>query len=115
MKFLGTKGKWELKSEIKKNEYDVEYFSIDHIEVNAQECINVYFDCRLDYKESFNEAKANALLISRSPILIEEHIKEIDFLKRIKKQLDDLGGSMEFEVEERILEIEQLIKEATEL
>ena len=65
--------------------------------------------------QTFESAKANALLISKSPILFEEHKNEIEFLKIIKRQLGDLGGSMEFEVEERIEFLEKLCFESVNI
>ena len=97
--FKGTKTKW--------NKMDASRFGIPFIIYNEKE--ETIFQC---YGE---EAKANALLISKSPILLEEHKNEIKFLKRIKKQLDDLGGSMEYEVEERIVFLEKLCFESVNL
>jgi methylaspartate ammonia-lyase len=92
MEFKGTKEKWQVR--------DLEtHFLIECDSPNWSIC-NTITDLEQD--------RANALLISKSPILLEENKNEIEFLKRIKKQLDDLGGSMEYEVEERINYLEKL-------
>ena len=59
--------------------------------------------------------KANALLISKAPILLDEHFKDLEFLEKIAKQLDELGGYLESDVLDRIEFKKQLIKQATEL
>jgi hypothetical protein len=73
-------------------------------------CIPYYTNCA-----NMLEVEYNAKLISKAPILLEEIEKEIDFLKIIKKQLYELGGSMEFEVEERITYLEKLYLECVTL
>jgi hypothetical protein len=125
MEFKGTKGKWELNTFRNsvlidgklmvtcwsESTHDLdEKLSSDESWLSMRERTENERKQRTDFKP-----KANALLISRSPILFEEHKKEIDFLKRVKKQLDELGGSMEFEVEERIIFLEKLCFESVNL
>ena len=100
MEFKGTKGKWFIWRE-----------NLIITDYNTKEDVI----CIKPQIKNIENWKANALLISKAPEHLQELINEIELLKRIKKQLDDLGGSMEFEVEERIEVLEQLIKEATEL
>ena len=106
MEFKGTKGKWGI-------------FFIDDSSISLRIGNTFPKLSRLDIDDfeviTKEENKANALLISKSPTLFEEHVKEIEFLKRVKKQLDDLGGSMEFEVEERIIYLEKLCTESVTL
>lgn len=103
--FKGTKN-WKLKVdfEVKENKYGAKYLSID--EENAIDVIDVYSDGRLEYSERINELKANALLISKSLEMLEMLIKTAEHLKELPK-----SGH----INQRILKIEQLIKQATEL
>ena len=101
MEFKGTKGNWK-RVKLEKTQFHTETNEIQY--GKDGECI-----------AEFVQNDYDAQLISFAPDMLEELINEIEFLKRIKKQLDDLGGSMEFEVEERIEILEQLIKKATEV
>ncbi len=99
MKTKFTKGKWSLSNEIGINQFRVEYFTIDF--ENANDSIDIYIDNRLKRKDGIAKAKADALLISKAPEMFE-------MLERI----------LEFNVEDNphiSREIEQLLKEATEL
>lgn len=110
--FKGTKGKWILS--VNKDMGNFYLAIVENENYNGN--TNDFYISKTYRKEDDSEIQcANMLLISKAPEHLQELINEIEFLKRIKKQLDELGGSMEFEVEERIDELEQLIKEATEL
>jgi len=95
MEFKGTKGKWELNKGIKNNqEYFYSIFS-----GNYKVC---------DIKESSvlikpKEAKYNALLISKAPEMLEMLVDIVN--ANNKGNLEHLN----------FYQIEQLIKEATEL
>jgi hypothetical protein len=112
MEFRGTMGKWKTDTYTATNEREITI--VCNTEYNSDRTdIHIRFSAIDETEKETN--RANALLISRSPILFEEHKKEIDFLKRVKKQLDELGGSMEFEVEERIIFLEKLCFESVNL
>jgi hypothetical protein len=95
MEFKGTKGKWKVTNSIPNGIYDLE----GHIEIaNDQWSIACVFN-------DVDEAKANALLISKAPEMLEM-LKQISISlskTNIHTSLIDRG------------KIEQLIKEATEL
>ena len=96
--FKGTKGKWE----IKKNDYYIEIFNISDNDNYAWHC-NVHFHKKeefLNYKSDSlcDENLANALLISKSPEMLEMLIQVKDYL----------GSDIRSKVE-------KLIKEATNI
>jgi len=95
MDFKGTKGKWHIENLHAPKEGKYPAFEID-ISTETEENM-----CTVWYAELFaEEAKANALLISKAPEILQ-------MLERARKALlmvDPLSD-----------EIEQLIKEATEL
>jgi hypothetical protein len=93
MEFKGTKGKWIIENLNKPRKGKYPAFEID---ISTENEDNM---CTIWYSELFSEnAKANALLISKAPEMIE-------MLNNVKNYL----GS---DVREKV---EQLIKEATEL
>jgi len=100
MEFKGTKGKWKVSKKTNINEFNVEYFTIDF--ESSEDCIDIYADNRLSEKERIIELKANALLISKAPEMLE-------MLMKVNNKLKGNGFPM------LQSEIEQLIKEATEL
>jgi len=95
--FKGTKGKWNVSEETNINNFGVEYFTIDF--ETSKDCIDVYLDNRLSEEERIIDGKANALLISKAPEMLE-------MLRKI------LEKDFDFDY---YTEIEKLIKEATEL
>jgi hypothetical protein len=93
MEFKGTKGKWE--------HYKPLHIGSDNVSFGDQTGFNPYIEiwhCQFENKE---EAKANALLISKAPEMLE-------MLKKIFFGNDYKNPSLH-------MEIKQLIKEATEL
>ena len=97
MEFKGTKGKWVLDPEFRKNEHGVSFLSIDFDD--SIECIDIYTDSRLDDSDKYIKTAADALLISKAPEMLKMLIKihGITTDEDIKYQ------------------VELLIKEATEL
>jgi hypothetical protein len=109
--FKGTKGKWFVDfNETDKNEFNQLVTPISTILDGGLKVLGI-----CDVYGDDIESKANAKLIASAPALLEEHKNEIEFLKRIKKQLDDAGASMEYEVEERIEFLKQLCLEIVNL
>lgn len=94
MEFKGTKGKWELKDCTLLNP------NRDSKKGNIWEIAQCYTG--FNEKETITQCKANALLISKAPEMFE----------MLKDILSGIRGE-NFEVTE--YEIEQLIKQATEL
>ena len=103
MEFKGTKGKWELKHSQSKNAFNVVGTKLG----------GRYKVARLPYEASFNmskefnekayyEQKANALLISKAPEMLE-------MLYNVREILVDVGRLQE------AFNIDELIKQATEL
>lgn len=88
MEFKGTKGKWKLAN----NDYGY-YTSVINIDGTRKICVSRTNDML--------ESNANMLLISKAPEMLE-------MLKEAKNTLNDI-------YEYDVTEIEQLIKEATEL
>ena len=86
MEFKGTKGKWELKN--MDNNWLVMYNNINLVGINNN--------------------KANALLISKAPEMLE-------MLNKIVLMTDTCKGTFQDFKERYNLEIKQLIKEATEI
>jgi len=95
MEFKGTKGNLELFGECQLNKYN---FYIQSISTSSSESM---LFCNV-YGKTEQETKANALLISKSKEML-------DMLKKIQCETDPHSQS------KRWGEIEQLIKEATEL
>jgi hypothetical protein len=99
MEFKGTKGKWEVFSHESNG-------LIERTDAFAVDCTDYYEEtlaiCAVwrDFGE-YEEAKANALLISKAPEMLE-------MLKKAERTLREV-----YECENE--EIKQLIKEATEL
>lgn len=104
--FKGTKN-WKLKVDfmVKENKYGANYLSID--EEDAINVIDVYADGRLEYSERINELKANALLISKAPEMLE-------MLERMYSHWCEVGLT-ETAVNNYMSETKQLIKQATEI
>jgi hypothetical protein len=95
--FKGTKGKWKLAE----NEYGY-YTSVRNLDESRKVCTS-----RVNNQ---NESNANLLLISKSPEMLEMLEKVSIFIKENK------GKNYMVELLRReVPEIEQLIKEATEL
>jgi hypothetical protein len=95
MEFKGTKGKWHVSYEYDEMwEQETAQIGVD----NENEC---FITCWSNFIE--DEYKANALLISKAPELL-------DMLKGIYQM-----GSGSVLAEQNIEAIEQLIKEATDL
>lgn len=97
MEFKGAKGNWILQDKVKKNEHAVKYMTIDFSrgEIN---CVAVYDGI---YNNSLY-LKANALLISKAPEMLE-------MIKKLIKNMP-LGACIE-----ETQEAKQLIHEATNL
>lgn len=100
MEFKGTKGKWEIADGLDNK------ILLECNNPNWTICYTV---------SGFDQDKANAQLISKAPEMLKMWNKELQLLKLVSKQLDELGGYLVLDVDERIKEIEKLIKEATEL
>lgn len=88
MEFKGTKGKWSI--------MDASRFEVPFIIINDND--ETIFQC-YNAKQA-NEAQANALIISKSPEMLE-------MLENIFKDYDYAKNNWE--------KLEQLIKEATEI
>ena len=100
MEFKGTKGKWIVGGK----ETDGIYVSSIHPQ-NRDICtVWLYYTCFLEHQE----AKANALLISKAPEMLE-------MLQKIVLMTDVCEGTFKDFRERYNLEIKQLIKEATEI
>ncbi len=97
MEFKGTKGKWEINSRASRN----------------VRCNNLTIaNCSQGQDgENETEEKANALLISKAPEMLEMLKLQLDFLIYCR---DNMKVSRPV-FNQKILKIEQLIKEATEL
>ena len=96
-----TKGEWK--------------FEYDNSDYSSSECFFLYSDkgslLNRNYNnkdKSFEEIKANALLISKAP-------KMLEMLKSVLEIQKSYIGSANIELVYKTKEIEQLIKEATEL
>jgi hypothetical protein len=101
MEFKGTKGKWHIKNLHEPNKGKYPAFEID-ISTETEENM-----CTVWYAELFAEqAKANALLISKAPEMLE---MLIEFVERWDFVNSHLFHNAEIE------QARQLIKEATEL
>jgi hypothetical protein len=102
MEFKGTKGKWFIENLNEPKEGRYPAFEID---ISTEQESNM---CTVWYSDSFDEqAKANALLISKAPEMLE-------ILNWFVEYFEDLyvDGS---EVNDKVIETKQLIKEATEI
>ena len=120
MEFKGTKGKWVIKDY---RQETVLSLSKDRKDIVIAECGNFYDVTGSYHRTHEDEQNANALLISKAPEMLEMLHKAKLELSRIKgsmmahpdceegSEFDDYTNSAE-EVEN---EIEQLIKQATEL
>ncbi len=95
MEFKGTKGKWEV--------MDASRFAVPFIVFNDND--ETIFQC-YNTKQG-NDAQANALLISKAPEMLE-------MLKNYLADLNNIIPSSDAQ-RSRIYDIEQLIKEATEI
>jgi hypothetical protein len=103
MEFKGTKGKWVIEKapnglniDIRENHSGVLYTSIS--DDFGTDSIHIFGDFRLQYNDLITQIQANALLISKAPEMLE-------MLKDVK---DYLGS-------DKREQVEQLIKEATEI
>ena len=97
MEFKGTKGKWNYE----KGTYleNTIFFHFNNGEIIKVSNIN-------DNDEATEETKANALLISKAPEMLEK-------LAEVKDLLEAYPSEAEMNL--KAVEIRQLIKEATEL
>ena len=111
--FKGTKGKWNVSKETNINNFGVEYFTIDF--ETSIECIDVYVDYRLSEEEKIINGKANALLISKAPEMLEMLKLFTDFPDEDFKE-NESNNYYTFSVKiSDMIKAKQLIKEATEL
>jgi hypothetical protein len=99
MEFKGTKGKW------KESSSNVKGILISVKNPNRDICTVWQYDN--DFLET-REAKANALLISKAPEMLE-------MLKELKGVFDKYSVDFESEFFKYKQPLEQLIKEATEI
>jgi len=67
----------------------------------------------VSYMPNIKEAEANAKLIACAPEMLFNNKQEIKILKKVLKQLDELGGYLITDLEDLIESKEQLIKKAT--
>ncbi len=74
MEFKGTKGEWKVSGDgIWKNEYNAKTITIDFIDINGVDCIDVYEGAN----GSEEELIANAKLIAAAPELLEFAIEMV--------------------------------------
>jgi hypothetical protein len=99
MEFKGIKGKWSFEHEYD-NKYKQDTFVISSYEANSNTFISVWSGMN----DGIEEARANALLISKAPEMLS-------MLQRIYSS----WYTSEPDEDLPIHEIQQLIKEATEL
>ena len=116
MEFKGTKGKWNYE----KGTYleNTIFFSFNNGEIIKVSNIN-------DKDEATEETKANALLISRAPEMLEKLSEIVNILDIkctdgcVNKTWGDFqngnGEDVGLEIDKFIKDTKQLIKEATEL
>lgn len=97
-KFKGSKGEWKFEYDNSSSEW------FDIFSDNGSLLSRNYND----KLKSFEEIKANALLISKAP-------KMLEMLKSVLEIQKSYIGSANIELVYKTKEIEQLIKEATEL
>ena len=104
--FKGTKGGWIVKHSLKNNQWNVVGTLLGH-KYKVARCPYEFLDGLDDYnRREYLEAKANALLISKAP----------EMLEMLKKVYDSIVMQSEIEYgSEMHWQIEDLIKEATEL
>jgi len=106
--FKGTKEEWKISNKINVNENGVKFITIDF--ETSKDCMDIYFDNRLNEKERYKEAKANAKLIACAPEMLEMLGKVLKIYGRgyePKENVDDTIGSNLYK------DIKQLIKKAT--
>lgn len=102
MEFKGTKGKWRIKNLLNSKETEV-------VTDTYRICEVKHFDEQIDevlIEPTLEECKANALLISKAPEMMEE----LKHLVRALKTVSSFGATASI-----IEHAENLIKEATEL
>ena len=98
MEFKGTKGKWEV--------YNPNHIGCINVSFGKNDGFTGYVELWHHYFENKEEAKANALLISKAPEMLEK-------LAEVKDLLEAYPSEAEMNL--KAVEIRQLIKEATEL
>ena len=98
MEFKGTKGKWEV--------YNPNHIGCINVSFGKNDGFTGYVELWHHYFENKEEAKANALLISKAPEILEK-------LAEVKDLLEAYPSEAEMNL--KAVEIRQLIKEATEL
>ena len=95
MEFKGTKGKWK-----------VSKYNYDEIKSDSGFCICDVWDMDTETFPNPSEAKANALLISKAPEMLE-------MLKKMVNEFDvEFTNQYQFDLHSKA---KQLIKEATEI
>ena len=112
MEFKGTKGKWVIEKapngldiDIRENHIGVLYTSIS--DDFGTDSIHIFGDFRLQYNDLITQIQANALLISKAPEMLE-------MLKIYLADLNNIIPPSDAQ-RNRIQDVEQLIKEATEI
>lgn len=109
--FKGTKGKWVLNWDGGENWRNM----LQIVNEKGEEVCN-FGDSTLYYPtEGVEPNKYDALLISKSPELYEDSIKDLDLFDELLKSLPLGLQHLTNAIKERKKEKEQLIKEATEL
>lgn len=104
--FKGTKGEWYIES-IGKKKWDREFLIRSKTTCNTCNTIsNQYHICKsLETAVGYEQAKANALLISKAP----------EMLKLLEKLISDYRNDIDYVSSTTANEIQKLIKEATEI
>lgn len=97
MEFKGTKGKWEV--------YNPNHIGCINVSFGKNDGFTGYVELWHHHFENKEEAKANALLISKAPEMLE-------FLQSI---VSDYENGLIEDIEDLAIRSEQLIKEAIEL
>lgn len=119
MEFKGTKEEWSIRKTFDQN-YDQPILEIDSYKAGKEGIITVWSGQGIG-EEIDDEIKANALLISKAPEMLEELNDTIVDLKILKSNIldalrtDNRWEGMDKVIQKWIDRKEQLIKEATEL
>ena len=117
MEFKGTKGKWEV--------YNPNHIGCINVSFGKNDGFTGYVELWHHYFENKEEAKANALLISKAPEMLEKLSEIVNILDIkctdgcVNKTWGDFqngnGEDVGLEIDKFIKDTKQLIKEATEL
>ncbi len=109
MQFKGTKGKWFIEN---LNQPKLGKYPAKEIDISAENTNNL---CTIWYSKNFNEeTKANALLISKAPELLE-NLNELTQIVNGYIQEQANNHCFPNDIIQKVLKAEQIIKEATEL